>query len=207
MIALLGARGVLQGISIGKGEASAMASRARQALKAATRLRALAALGAASGLGVALLAAPSIGVGATGPAIRTCSTSNLRVDKIGENDFTSHRGWIFALRNVGSRTCKLRGYPSVRLLGASAQNLPTTVDHFGGAPMTVTLTPWKRAYFATTFAVSGPCLPRPPVFAYGMAFTPPGASSRLVHYAGRFDLCGPPPARVSIAAVSATNHF
>jgi len=184
-----------------------MRSRARQALKAATRLRVLASLGAASGLGVALLAAPSTGVGATRAAIRTCSTSDLRVDKIGESDFTSHRGWIFALRNVGRVTCKLRGYPSVRLLGARAQNLPTTVVHFGDSPKTVTLTPWKRAYFATTFAVSGPCLPRPPVFAYGMAFTPPGASPRLVHYAGRFDLCGPAPARVSIAAVSATNHF
>ena len=133
VIALLGARGVLQGISIGNGEASAMASRACQALKAAIRLRALAASGAACGLGVVLLAAPSIGVGATGPAIRTCSISNLRVDKVGESDFTGHRGWIFALRNIGSRTCKLRGYPSVRLLGASAQNLPTTVDHFGSS--------------------------------------------------------------------------
>ena len=83
-----GGLGVLQGNNHRQRGASAMTSRARQASKAATRLRVLAALGAASGLGVALLATPSTGVGATGAAIRTCSTSDLRVDKIGESDFT-----------------------------------------------------------------------------------------------------------------------
>lgn len=61
----------------------------------------------------------------------TCATSSLRLDKIGEDDYTSHRGWIFALRNVGSRTCQLRGFPAVHLLDANARVVATTMVHFG----------------------------------------------------------------------------
>jgi uncharacterized protein DUF4232 len=152
---------------------------------------------------VVALARPAAGLAA--PSARTCATSNLRLDKIGESDFTSHRGWIFALRNVGSRTCRLKGYPGVRLLNRSAGQMPTTVGHFGGPARAVVLAPWHRAYFATTYAVSGPCSAA--VFAYGMRITPPPTSGRLVWYAGRFDLCGPAPANVQVSPVAATQRF
>ena len=145
---------------------------------------------------------PASGVAASVP---TCSTSNLRLDKIGENDFTSHRGWDFALRNVGSRTCHLKGYPSVGLLDATARPLPTNMGHFGGPPHNVVLAPWHRAFFSVTFAVSAPCSAA--VFAYGMAITPPAASPRLVWYARRFDLCGPSPALVNISPVAFPRQF
>lgn len=148
------------------------------------------------------LTSPTARLAASTP---TCAPSNLRLDKIGEDDFTSHRGWIFALRNVGSRTCQLRGYPSIRLLNAHARPMPTTIDHFGGPAHTVVLASWHRAFFATTYAVSGPCSAA--VFAYGMGITPPRASPRLVWYAGRFDLCGPAPAEVNVSPVEATRHF
>jgi hypothetical protein len=135
----------------------------------------------------------------------TCAASNLRLDKIGEDDYTSHRGWIFTLRNVGSRTCEMKGYPAVRLLDASARVMPTTVVHFGGPAHTVVLAPWRRAFFATVYAVSGPCPAA--VYAYGMGITPPRAGSRLVWYAGRFDLCGPGPAVVSISPVASTRQY
>lgn len=135
----------------------------------------------------------------------TCGTSTLRLDKIGEDDYTSHRGWIFALRNVGSRTCQLTGFPAVHLLDANARVMATTMIHFGGPAHPVVLAPWRRAYFATVYAVSGPCPAA--VFAYGMGITPPRAASRLVWYAGRFDLCGPGPAVVSISPVAATRQY
>lgn len=152
--------------------------------------------------GAVAFAAPSSGLASS---TRPCSTSSLRLDKIGESDFTSHRGWIFALRNVGTATCRFKGYPAVRLLGRNAQPMSTTVSHFGGPPRTVVLSPWHRGFFAITFAVSGPCPSA--VFAYGMRIVPPGASSPAVWYAGRFDLCGPAPASVSVSPVASRQQF
>jgi Protein of unknown function (DUF4232) len=135
----------------------------------------------------------------------TCAASSLRLDKIGEDDYTSHRGWIFTVRNVGSRTCEMKGYPAVRLLDANARVMPTAVVHLGGPPHPVVLAPWRRAFFATVYAVSGPCSAA--VYAYGMGITPPRAGSGLVWYAGRFDLCGPGPAVVSISPVASTRQY
>ena len=154
-------------------------------------------------LGWALaLAGPARGLAASTPG---CSPSNLRLDKIGENDFTSHRGWAFALRNVGSRTCHLKGFPAVRLLDANARAMPTRMGHFGGPPHNVVLAPFHRAFFSVTFAVSAPCSAA--VFADGMAIVPPNASQRLVWFAGRFDLCGPAPALVNISPVAFPRQF
>lgn len=149
------------------------------------------------------LARPTAGLAAA--STPTCATSNLRLDKIGEDDFTSHRGWIFALRNVGPVTCQLKGYPRVRLLDADARPMPTTIGHFGGPAHVVVLAPWRRGFFATTYAVSGPCPAA--VFAYGMGFTPPRARPRLVWYTGRFNLRGPGPAEVNVSPVASTRRF
>lgn len=152
-------------------------------------------------LATVVFAAPSSGLAST----PRCATSNLRLDKVGENDFTSHRGWAFALRNVGTVTCYLKGYPGLRLLGRHARSMRTKVVHFAGPAHTVVLAPWHRAFFAVTFAVSGPCPAA--VFAYGMRIVPPGASPRLVWYAGRFDLCGPGPAVLSVSPVAFPRQF
>lgn len=153
------------------------------------------------------LAAPSTGSAASGSAASTprCLVSKLRVDKVRESDFTSHRGLEFAFRNVGPVTCRLKGYPRARLLGAQAQDMPTTIIHFGVPPKNVVLLPWHRAFFAVTFLVSGPCPSA--VFAYGMRFAPPGASTGLGWYAGKFDLCGPAPARLSVSPVAFPAQF
>jgi Domain of unknown function (DUF4232) len=148
------------------------------------------------------LAVPATGVAAS---TRVCSPRNLRLDKVGESDFTSHRGWNFVARNVASRTCHLKGYAAVRLLDAHASAMPTIVGHFGGPAHTVVLAPWHRAFFSVTFAVSGPCPGA--LFAYGMRFVPPGASSGLVWYAGRFDLCGPGPAVVNVSPFAFPRQF
>jgi Protein of unknown function (DUF4232) len=148
------------------------------------------------------LATPSSGFGASTPR---CSTLNLRVDKVGEDDFTSHRSWDLALRNVGSTTCHLNGYPGVALLDSGARFMHTTVNHVAGPPHDVVLPPWHRAFFSFTFVTSGPCTQA--VVAYGVQIVPPTALQRLVWYAGKFDLCGPAPARVSVSPVTATRPF
>ena len=162
--------------------------------------------GAIAGFGLLLaligFGAPSSGLAAGTPR---CATTQLRLDKVGENDFTSHRGWAFALRNVGPVTCHLKGFPGARLLGAHAQGMSTTVVHFGGPAKNVVLQPWHRAFFAVTFATSGPCSSA--VFAYGMRLRPPGAASGLGWYAGRFDLCGPAPARLRVSPVAFPRQF
>lgn len=165
------------------------------------RVLLLAAIGALV-LAAVGLAAPSSGSGASTPR---CSTSNLRVDKVGEDDFTSHRSWDFALRNVGSTTCHLNGYPGVGLLDSGARFMHTTVGHVAGPPHNVVLHPWHRAFFSFTFATSGPCAQA--VFAYGVQIIPRNALQRLVWYAGKFDLCGPPPALVNVSPVMATRPF
>lgn len=147
-------------------------------------------------------AAPSTGFAASTPR---CAPSHLRLDKVGESRFTSHRGWIFALRNVGAVTCQLKGYPAAQLLGSSAQRMNTRIRHFGGPARTVVMAPWQRGFFAITFAVSGPCSSA--VFASGIRILPPGASSGLVWYAGRFDLCGPAPALLSVSPVASSRRF
>jgi hypothetical protein len=156
---------------------------------------------AVPGWGLALLG-PASGLAASTPA---CSAANLRLDKIAENDFTSHRGWGFALRNVGPRSCHLKGFPAVRLLDANARSMPTRMGHFGGPPHNVVLAPFHRAFFSVTFAVSAPCSAA--VFADGMAIIPPNASAHLVWFAGRFDLCGPAPALVNISPVAFPRQF
>jgi hypothetical protein len=167
------------------------------------RLRVIAAAAACSVLlATVALSVPSIGFASSTPH---CATSNLRLDKVGENDFTSHRGWIFAFRNVGAVTCHLKGYPGARLLGSHAQTMGTRIGHFGGLPHTVVLHPWHRAFFAITFAVSGPCPAA--VFAYGMRITPPGGLPGLVWYAGKFDLCGPGPALLNVSPVAFPRQF
>jgi len=164
--------------------------------------RTLLVLAAAAGLAFSMGLLMSASAGALAPR---CATSNLRVDKVGEDDFTSHRSWDLALRNIGSGTCRLKGYPGVRLLDSGARIMSTTVIHTGGAQPTVTLAPWHRAFFTFTFATNGPCTHA--VFAYGVRVVPPGASPRLVQYEGIFGLCGPSPARVTVSPVGPTKPF
>jgi hypothetical protein len=135
----------------------------------------------------------------------SCSVTNLRVDKVGENDFTSHRSWDLALRNVASTTCQMKGFPGVRLLDRNARAEATVVGHVLGPPHTVVLRPWHRAFFGFTFTVSGPCSAA--VFAYGVRVSPPRSTRRVVYYHGRFDLCGPGPAHVTVSPLMSRRPF
>lgn len=153
-------------------------------------------------LATAGLIAPPSGFGASTPR---CAVANLRVDRIGTEGFTSHASWDMALRNVGSTACHLKGFPGVALLDNGARFMPTTVDHRFGPPRTVVLRPWQRGFFSFTYVTNGPCSRA--VFAYGIQIIAPTALQRLVWYAGRFGLCGPAPAQVTVSPVLAKRPF
>ncbi|MBV9837570.1 MAG: DUF4232 domain-containing protein [Solirubrobacterales bacterium] len=132
------------------------------------------------------IARPSVSLGSSTPA---CSTSNLRLDLVQESAATSHRFWDLSLRNVGSLTCHMKGYPGVGMLDASARLINVPVDRTSGVQVRkVVLGPWQRAYFTFGYVVSGPCLPH--FFsAYGLQVFAPNTSQRMVYYHGRFDVC------------------
>jgi hypothetical protein len=139
---------------------------------------------------VSLVVVGAAAAGAASAPAR-CATANLRLDFVGGQGFTSHRAWDFALRNVGSTTCHLNGYPGVSLLDAHARPDGVTASRNTAFPAkNVVLHPWQRAFFSFVFVVAGPCLPHS-FSAYGLQVFPPGSSRRLVYYAGRFDVCDP----------------
>lgn len=141
-------------------------------------------------------------VGARPANTPVCSAASLRLDKVGGQGFTSHREWDFALRNVTSQTCHLRGYPGVLLLNASAASTGVSAVHHTTPVTTVTLGPWKRAFFKFVYVVSGPCVPH--FFnAYGIQVTPPGTHGHLGYYSGHIQVCSPSVGgRPTVTAVS-----
>jgi hypothetical protein len=125
-------------------------------------------------------------------SVGACSTGQLRLDAVGGQGFTSHREVDFALRNVGTRTCSLRGYPGASWLDRSAHQLSRHVDRASGrAVRTVVLAPFGRAFFSFVYVVAGPCLPHR-FIAYGLQFYPPGARRALRWYTGRTAVCAAP---------------
>ena len=119
-----------------------------------------------------------------------CATSNLTLSFVRSLGATSHSGWDFALRNVGTATCQLRGYPGAGLLNGQAQLINVTVKRAPYPVRTVVLHTWQRAFFTFYYTTSGPCVPHS-FSAYGLQFYPPNATQRLVYYNGPFGLCDP----------------
>jgi Domain of unknown function (DUF4232) len=153
----------------------------------------------------AVTATVVVAVRANASSVPRCPVSALRIDKAGEQGFTSHVELILALRNVAHSTCQLSGYPRIKLLDGSARAMPTRVRHHGGARDTVVLKPWHRAFFTFTYTTNGPCAKS--VFAYGARVTPHGSRGGVVWYAGKFGLCGPRPASVTVSPLSPKRQF
>jgi hypothetical protein len=137
---------------------------------------------AALALTACTLAAPAVASAAT----PRCLTSSLRLDFVRGQGFTSHRAWDFALRNTGSATCQLRGYPGVALLDRHARVEGPSVVRRGAPVQTVVLAPWRRAFFTFVFTVAGPCPSG--VRASGLQVFPPNAR-RALRWHQRFDVC------------------
>lgn len=120
-------------------------------------------------------------------ATSRCSTGNLSFEFVRSLGALSHRQWDLALRNVGSVTCQLKGYPGVGLLNSSARLINVHVVRRPGVVVrNVVLTPWKRAFFTFEFVVSAPCMHG--IFPFGLQVFPPNSTQHLRMYR-RFDVC------------------
>jgi Protein of unknown function (DUF4232) len=109
-----------------------------------------------------------------------CRTSQLRLSLARTLGAAGRRDWDLALRNVGTRTCTLRGYPTVQLVNRQGHRIqPQTIDNDLFATRTVTLHPGQRAFFTFVFESAGPCVPHG-FTAAGLAVFPPGAIRRLL---------------------------
>ena len=128
-----------------------------------------------------------------GPPV--CDAGALRLDKVGGRHLAGQVRWDFALRNLGTRSCHIKGFPSVTRLNASAAALPGSAGHRGAVRPAVLLSPWGRAFFSYVYASSG-CAPPHQTF-YGLRVTPPGSHAALVWYAGRRQACSPDTGQVT----------
>jgi virginiamycin B lyase len=110
--------------------------------------------------------------------VRPCSTAQLHLGSVRILGAAGHIIWDLALRNTGRRTCKLRGYPRVRLLNARSRPTVSARAAHGFALRTVTLAHGRRAFFTVSLAAAGPCLPHS-FTAHGLQIRLPGARGTL----------------------------
>lgn len=164
---------------------STVAGRMPGALR--VRRRGLAIVAAA--LLAAVAAPPLASASASAASAPRCATSQLRLVLVRQSGAVGRRFWEMALRNAGSTTCALRGYPGVGLLNSRGRLLGVQVKRETGLPVRlVTVARGRSAYFTFAYEDSGPCLPR--FFsAYGISVYPPGSKTRLLRRSARFDIC------------------
>jgi hypothetical protein len=126
------------------------------------------------------------------PSVRACPTSRVRLGSVRVLGALGHRAWDLALRNAGSVTCTLRGYPTVRLLNRGHRVITRVrVRHAPGfSEPTIVLSPGGRVFFTLLWAAAGPCVPHF-FYAYGISVTPPGSSHARKLRHPRFDVCSP----------------
>ncbi len=143
--------------------------------------------GMATALALAALAAVLLApAAAPASAPPRCGTFSLLGELRHPTAGLGSRFVTLVLTNVTRRTCTLRGYPGLRLLGATNLPLPTRVVHVAvaGGPRTVVLTPGASARSDLRFSaiahpgepVSGACEPNPA----RVRVAPPGGAHPLV---------------------------
>jgi hypothetical protein len=133
-------------------------------------------------VGAALVLAPTSGSTRT-PTAPRCATSQLALGLTAYNpQATGERGAMFALRNHGSTTCSLLGYPRVRLLDSKGA-LPFRYGQGKGnyllhrRPRRVVLRPGRSAF---VLVVKYRCDGGVARSANRIALTPPGDRAPLV---------------------------
>lgn len=93
------------------------------------------------------------------PSAIACAA--LKPAYAGTNGATGHLEVTFALRNVGTRACRIEGYPAARLLDAAGRRLEVAIRRGRGffpdtlrGPRPVTLAPGARARFGLSFVTN-----------------------------------------------------
>jgi hypothetical protein len=136
------------------------------------------------------------------PAARTsatgkypnCATSQLHISLGGSGAAMGHIGMDFIVKNVGTSTCELEGYPTVQMVAGSRRLVPSRIT-FGPSytvPSTpvriIVLTPGSRAGFLLGYADStGYGFDHCPS-AHGLRITPPGDLARFDLNLGRVEI-------------------
>ena len=119
-------------------------------------------------------------VSTKGEAAPNCSTSNLQITVEHSGVAMGHIGMNFYVKNVGTRTCELDGYPTVQMIGSTKDLIPTLVT-FGSdytvppvVSRTILLKPGNRAIFLLGYAdMTGYGFDTCPI-ATTVRITPPG---------------------------------
>lgn len=143
---------------------------------------------------LAVSATPAVSLGSAAPR---CSTSHLRLSLVRELGAAGARSWDLGLRNVGSATCHLYGYPGIGLLNLHGQRMSVNVVRDTAfRPKTVIVHHDQRAYFTFIWESAGPCEPHF-YTAYGLAVFPPNSTHQLFLRSLRLEICdtsigGPP---------------
>jgi hypothetical protein len=113
-------------------------------------------------------------------ATPNCATSNLQITLGHSGVAMGHIGLDFYVKNVGTRTCELDGYPTVQLMGSTRNLIPTEVT-FGSdytvppvVSRTIILEPGNRSIFLLGYSdMTGYGFSKCPT-ATTLRVTPPG---------------------------------
>jgi hypothetical protein len=145
---------------------------------------------------VALCALLAIGSTACRPAEASashrCVAGDLRLSSVRLHATATVTYWDFALRNVGARACRLRGYPTVHMLGRHGTQLSGRFVRVTTARVRiVTVRRRGAAFFTVLYAPGAPCR-ADHYYAYGLTAVPPGATQRLTAPRRRFSVCAAP---------------
>jgi hypothetical protein len=125
-----------------------------------------------------------------------CPASQLAGSQVGSEGAAGTVELTFALRNTGTTSCVLEGYPGGLLLDGSGQALPTTVERggtlkFEAVPVsTVTLAPGATAWFNLGFSDVPTGTETSCPAAASLEITPPNAYDHLTVPASGLAPCG-----------------
>ena len=158
---------------------------------------------AAAGQGTATSAASATSASAAGVASgQRCRSAELAAE-LGTPGFGAGQVYVpLLLRNVGGRTCQLKGYPGVSLLDGAGNLLGEPAGRESQTPVLVTLGPGEVAsalLHTTNGPIGGPCQ----AASTRVKVYPPNEVDPLV-VAGRFTACGGFTVRPVVAGPTGT---
>jgi hypothetical protein len=104
----------------------------------------------------ALVALPGGTAGASPPALQACTANHINVSARHVGDVRGQSLDAFVLKNTGSSTCGLEGYPNLQFFTASRLDTRVRVVHHSSvyvpvSPRLLTLTPGETVSFGLSF--------------------------------------------------------
>jgi hypothetical protein len=119
---------------------------------------------------------------------RGCPTRDLQLSSVRHNLTPTVTYWDLALRDVGSESCHLRGYPMVHLMGPNARPLADRFRRVMTRVRIVTLRPGRAAFFTVLYVPGVRCgVDRH--YAFGLTVVPPGGGAGKSLTRRKFAVC------------------